>query len=111
MTFQWTATARHADIVLPATTAYERNDIEQVGDYSLSSILAMKQVIDPVFEARNDYDIFADIASRLGKGDAFTEGKSEMDWIRSFYERAMIGARGKGMEMPVFDAFWKSTTR
>ena len=33
--FQWTATARHADIVLPATTTYERNDIEQVGDYSL----------------------------------------------------------------------------
>ena len=24
---QWTATARHADIVLPATTSYERNDI------------------------------------------------------------------------------------
>jgi trimethylamine-N-oxide reductase (cytochrome c) len=106
--FQWTATARRADIVLPATTAFERNDIEQIGDFSLSSILAMKQVIEPVFEARNDYDIFADIASRLGKGDAFTEGKSEMDWIRSFYERAMIGARGKGMEMPVFDAFWKS---
>jgi trimethylamine-N-oxide reductase (cytochrome c) len=106
--FQWTATARRADIVLPATTSFERNDIEQIGDFSLSSILAMKQVIEPVFEARNDYDIFADIASRLGKGDAFTEGKSEMDWIRSFYERATIGARGKGMEMPVFDAFWKS---
>jgi trimethylamine-N-oxide reductase (cytochrome c) len=68
----------------------------------------MKKVIEPVFEARNDYDIFADIATRLGKGDAFTEGKSEMDWIRSFYEGAMIGARGKGMEMPVFDVFWRS---
>jgi trimethylamine-N-oxide reductase (cytochrome c) len=46
--FQWTATARHADIVLPATTSYERNDIEQIGDYSLSYILAMKKVIEPV---------------------------------------------------------------
>jgi trimethylamine-N-oxide reductase (cytochrome c) len=70
--FQWTATARHADIVLPATTSYERNDIEQIGDYSPSYILAMKKVIEPVFEARNDYDIFAAIADRLGKGDAFT---------------------------------------
>jgi trimethylamine-N-oxide reductase (cytochrome c) len=106
--FQWTATARRADIVLPATTSYERNDIEQIGDYSLSHIIAMKKVVEPVFEARNDYDIFADIAERIGKREAFTEGKSEMDWIRSFYESAMVEARGKGMEMPVFDAFWHS---
>jgi trimethylamine-N-oxide reductase (cytochrome c) len=106
--FQWTATARHADIVLPCTSAYERNDIEQIGDYSLSHILAMKQVIAPVFEARNDYDIFADIATRLGHGDAFTQGRSEMDWIRAFYEAALVEARGKGIEMPVFDVFWNT---
>ena len=106
--FQWTATARRADIVLPATTAYERNDIEQIGDYALSSILAMKKVIDPVFEARSDYDIFADISARLGKGDDFTQGRSEMDWIRAFYEGARVQARGKGMEMPVFEVFWQT---
>jgi len=106
--FQWTATARHADIVLPATTSYERNDIEQVGDYTLTHIVAMKKVIEPVFEARNDYDIFADISERIGKRDQFTEGKSEMDWIRSFYEAARGAARGKFIEMPVFDAFWNS---
>jgi len=106
--FQWTATARRADIVLPATSSYERNDIEQVGTYSLSHIMAMKKVIEPVFEARNDYDIFAEIAKRLGKGEAFTEGRSEMDWIRSFYQAALIEARAKGIEMPVFDAFWQS---
>jgi len=106
--FQWTATARRADIVLPATTTYERNDIEQIGDFSLSSIIAMKQVINPLFEARNDYDIFADITERLGERDAFTEGRTEMDWIRSFYEAARVEARGKGMEMPVFEVFWKS---
>lgn len=106
--FQWTATARRADIVLPATTSYERNDIEQIGDYALSHILAMKKVIEPMYEARSDYDIFAAISERLGKGDAFTEGKTEMDWIRSFYEMARVEARGKGMEMPIFDVFWKT---
>lgn len=45
---QWTATARHADIALLATTPYERNDIEQVGDYSLKAIVAMKKIIEPV---------------------------------------------------------------
>ena len=29
----WTPTARMADIVLPATTSYERNDLTMAGDY------------------------------------------------------------------------------
>ena len=106
--FQWTATARRADIILPATTSYERNDIEQVGDYSLTHLLAMKKLIEPMFEARNDYDIFADIADRLGTKAAFTQGRTEMDWIRSFYEAARVQARAKSIEMPIFDAFWNS---
>ncbi len=106
--FQWTATARRADIILPATTSYERNDIEQVGDYSLTHVLAMKKLIEPMFEARDDYDIFADIAERLGTKAAFTQGRTEMDWIRSFYEAACVQARAKSIEMPVFDAFWNS---
>lgn len=105
--FQWTPTARHADIVLPATTAYERNDIETVGDYASRAIMAMKKVIDPVFEARTDYDIFADIAKRLGKEKEFTEDKAEMDWIKSFYEDAQKQAQAKSIDMPDFDTFWK----
>ncbi len=107
--FQWTATARHADIVLPATTSYERNDIEHVGDYSMRAIMAMKKLVEPMFEARSDYDIFAAIAKRLGKEKEFTEGKSEMDWIRSFYEAALTQAKAKKVEMPGFDAFWNGT--
>ncbi|HAT87181.1 MAG TPA: trimethylamine-N-oxide reductase TorA, partial [Rhizobiales bacterium] len=105
--FQWTATARHADIVLPATTSYERNDIEHIGDYSLKAILAMKKVIDPVFEARNDFDIFAEIADRLGKKDAFTEGKDELEWIKSFYDEAVKQGEAKNIEVPDFESFWK----
>ncbi|MBK1663024.1 trimethylamine-N-oxide reductase TorA [Rhodospirillum rubrum] len=105
--FQWTATARHADIVLPATTSYERNDIEQIGDYALSSVLAMKKVVEPVFEARSDFDILAAVAERLGTRDAFTEGKDEMGWIKEFYENALGQAKAKGVTMPDFETFWK----
>ncbi len=105
--FQWTATARHADIVLPATTSYERNDVEQYGDYSLKAIIAMKKIIEPMYEARSDFDIFADLASRLGAGDAFTEGKDEMDWLQEFYKSAEDQAKAKGAEIPSFDNFWE----
>ena len=48
----WNATARLADIVLPATTTLERNDI---GASSRDSyIFAMQQAIEPVGGARND---------------------------------------------------------
>jgi trimethylamine-N-oxide reductase (cytochrome c) len=105
--FQWTPTARHADIVLPATTSYERNDIEAVGDYSGRAIMAMKKVIDPVFESRSDYDIFAALADKFGKSKEFSEGKSEMDWIKSFYNDAQTQAKAKNIAMPDFDDFWK----
>ncbi len=106
--FQWTATARHADIVLPATTSYERDDISVIGDYAMSHILAMKKVIDPVFEAKSDYDIFTAIAQKMGQGYTYPEGKRPIDWIRGFYDAAKIESRARGMEMPVFEAFWES---
>ncbi|WP_319529863.1 trimethylamine-N-oxide reductase TorA [uncultured Cohaesibacter sp.] len=105
--FQWTPTARHADIVLPATTAYERNDIEHVGDYSMRAIIAMKKVIDPVFEARTDLDIFTEIADRLGKKKEFTEDKDEMGWIKAFYEEAIKQGEAKNIDVPDFDTFWE----
>ena len=62
----WTPTARMADIVLPATTSYERNDLTMSGDYSMMNIYPMKQAVEPQFEAKNDYDIFVELAKRAG---------------------------------------------
>ena len=81
----WTATARHADIVLPATTSLERNDIG--GARRDKFIIAMQQAIEPVGEARNDFDIFSDLAQRLGVAEAYTQGRDEMAWLRHLYER------------------------
>jgi biotin/methionine sulfoxide reductase len=101
----WTATARHADLVLPATTTLERNDI---GGASRDPIvLAMHKLVDPVGEARNDMDIFADLAARLGVGDAFTEGRGEFDWIRLAWARIRDALGRRGIETPVFEAFWE----
>ncbi|WP_321504463.1 trimethylamine-N-oxide reductase TorA [Breoghania sp.] len=105
--FQWTATARHADIVLPATTSYERNDMEQIGSYSNSGIVAMKKVVEPIGEARNDFDIFAAICAKLGKEQEFTEGKSEMEWLKGFFGIAESAAKAKNLDFPNFDDFWK----
>ncbi len=75
--FHWTAAARFADLVQPATTSYERNDIENVGDYAAKALFAMKKLIEPMFEARKDLDVVADASDRLGAGDAFSDGKDD----------------------------------
>lgn len=103
----WTPTARMADIVLPATTSYERNDLTMSGDYSMMNIFPMKQVVEPQFEAKNDYDIFAELAKRAGKENEFTEGKTEMQWLKGFYQTAFDAARKNRVIMPKFEKFWE----
>jgi len=77
-----TPTARYCDVVLPTTTFLERNDIvfPDGGNFLLFS----NQAIPPLPEARNDYDIFCDLADRLGFLAEFSEGKGEEEWLRIF---------------------------
>jgi biotin/methionine sulfoxide reductase len=100
----WTPTARHADIVLPATTTLERNDVG--GSSRDSFILAMHRAIDPIGEARNDFDIFRSLAGRLGYELAFTEDRDEMGWCQWVYDQVRASAAANGIALPGFQQFW-----
>jgi biotin/methionine sulfoxide reductase len=99
----WTATARHADIVLPATTSLERNDLG--GAPRDRFVIAMHKAIDPVGDARNDFYIFRDLARRLGCEEAFAEGRDETVWLRHLYDT--FRERAQSNLVPEFDAFWE----
>lgn len=79
----WTATAKRADVVLPSTTPLERRDIG--GSPREDFLFLMDQVIEPVGEARDDYDIFRGLAARLGAEHEFTEGRNAEQWLEHFY--------------------------
>ncbi len=101
----WTSVARHADIVLPATTTLERNDI---GSSSRDRFVrAMHQAIPPVGQARNDADFLADIADALGYRAAFTEQRDEMAWLTHMYGRWRQACAAQGIEVPDFATFWE----
>jgi biotin/methionine sulfoxide reductase len=102
----WNPAAKHADIVLPATTTMERNDI--LATEGQRYFIAMKQVIAPVHGARNDFDVFAELADRLGFGAAYTEGRDEMGWLRHMYETARAETAKRGIVQPDFETFWQS---
>jgi biotin/methionine sulfoxide reductase len=102
----WTATARHADIVLPCTMTLEREDI--AGSTTDPLLVAMHALSAPYGEARDDYSIFAGLAERLGKGEEFTEGRDARGWLRHLYERTRAALAERGLPAPDFDAFWEA---
>ena len=101
----WTPAAKRADIVLPCTTTLERNDIASSNFDRF--VIANQRAIDPVGEARSEYDIYTDLAERLGFAEAFTEGRGEMGWLRHLYDVYRQRVAKDGIEMPGFDAFWE----
>ncbi|MBT2326591.1 molybdopterin-dependent oxidoreductase [Variovorax paradoxus] len=101
----WTATARHADIVLPCTMTLEREDIGATPTDPL--VLAMHRIAEPHGLARDDYDIFCDLARRLGGLEAFSEGRNTRQWLAHLYERTRAGLEALGLEAPDFETFWQ----
>ncbi|MGD8403687.1 MAG: molybdopterin-dependent oxidoreductase [Anaerolineales bacterium] len=75
-----TPTARFADIVLPACTQFETWGVEDGWKYSDEVILQPK-LVEPPGECKSDYQICADIAERLGIGEAYTKGRDEKAWV------------------------------
>ena len=100
----WTPTAKAADIVFPVTTTLERDDIGYAAPERY--MVAMRRVIAPIGEARDDFEIFADIAERLGKREDFTEGRTAQEWVRHLYDECLDRAHKAGVPLPDFDAFW-----
>ncbi|MFV0513801.1 MAG: molybdopterin-dependent oxidoreductase [Jhaorihella sp.] len=100
----WTATARHADIVLPATTTLERNDIAAS---ARDRFISASHATLPAPEgARDDYAIFSALAERLGALDGFTEGRDVEAWLRHLYGQARQQAASLDVTLPDFEEFW-----
>ena len=71
---QLTADAAYADVVLPATTMFEIDSYMVYGPL----FRLRERLIEPVGEARNDYRIMAELARRLGCGEAYPQSEEEL---------------------------------
>jgi trimethylamine-N-oxide reductase (cytochrome c) len=90
--------AKFADIILPACTSFERWDISEfggAGGYVLDAqtqmnhrvVLLQHKCIEPLGESKSDYDIFLELSKRLGLGTYYSEGMSELDWVKPGFPR------------------------
>lgn len=93
-----TPSAKFADVLLPADSSVERNDI----GYPWSGedyIIFGNKAVDPPFECRHDYWWLSRVAEKMGVGREFTEGKTEEDWLKQI----IADARAKDPEFPSYD--------
>jgi biotin/methionine sulfoxide reductase len=102
----WTSTARHADIVLPATMSIERDDFG--AGRNDPHFFPMPALTEPAGEARDDYAIFAALEDRLGLEQAFTEGRSVRQWLEHLYAGWAHRMAARGCSVPGFEDFWRS---
>jgi len=102
----WTPAAKMADIVLPATTTLERDDIFYAAREPV--IAAMKSAQAPTGEARDDYAIFAELSRMLDIEQAFTEGLDARGWLERLYGdwRGKLADRAD-VALPPFEDFWR----
>jgi len=82
-----TPTARYCDVVLPATTFLERADIVFP---ETNHLLYSHRVIEPVGQAKNDYDIFCDLADRFGFAQEYSQGRNAEQWLEHFLDNSDI---------------------
>ncbi len=101
----WTASAWMADIVLPVCTSAERNDIDS--DSVGTAIVPIKAAIKPLYESKEPFAIFSEIAKAVGIEEEFTMGKTSLELIEDSYEVARRRSKDNGIEMPGFEEFWE----
>jgi molybdopterin guanine dinucleotide-containing S/N-oxide reductase-like protein len=92
-----------ADIILPACTSFERWDIGEwmnVGPAYVHHMQAQAnhrvitmqhKCIEPLGESKSDYNIFLELAQRLGLGAMYSEGgNSDLDWCKRVFDSSDV---------------------
>lgn len=101
-----TPSCRYADILLPDILGPETNDAAcQGGSHGdVACMLAIQKAVEPQYEQKSSWEICRLIARELGLEDAYTEGRTQEEWVRWCYDET----RKKVPELPDFETFWKN---
>jgi molybdopterin guanine dinucleotide-containing S/N-oxide reductase-like protein len=76
-----------ADIILPANTTFEVEDIVLNLTLEVPNVTLQRQAIQPIGESKSDYEIVLEVAGKLGLYDKVSGGKTVEEWIKHVYNR------------------------
>jgi molybdopterin guanine dinucleotide-containing S/N-oxide reductase-like protein len=78
----------YADIILPANTTLEVEDIvtnTRQGPH-FQSVALQEKAIEPIGESKSDYEVVLEVAKKLDMGEQFTEGKTTLDLEKEVFK-------------------------
>ena len=99
----WNTLAKRSDIVLPCTIPLERGDIMMTPRDPY--VVSMSKLIEPYGKAKNDFEIFAGIARKMGVEEKFTEGRNQEEWQKWIYKQTYERAAAADIKMPSYEKF------
>ena len=99
----WTATARHADIVLPVAAPQERTDFG-AGTQD-NALVPMPKAIEPPGEARSEFEIFTALERRLSLGTRFSRRLTAEEWQEEMWAEMQERAGARGVNLPSWQTF------
>ncbi|EAR56782.1 putaive anaerobic dimethyl sulfoxide reductase, subunit A [Photobacterium sp. SKA34] len=101
-----TSSAKYADIVLPDCTTSEQSDFCMDGAAaSMPYFIFASQAIKPRFECKPIYDIMTGVAKRMGVEKAFTEGRTQEEWLQWMYAETV--KQNNDPHLPDYDTMRK----
>lgn len=98
--------SKYADILLPDSFRFEQVSMIGTGG-DTAYMTAGQPCTSPKYERKNPYEIATLISREMGTEEAFTEGKSQEEWIQELYEQdreldPALPTYDEAMEMGVF---------
>ena len=99
----WTASARHADIVLPVAASLERTDFG-AGTQD-NAVIPMPRAIEPVGQAREEFWIYCELERRLALEARFSAGKTARQWLDGMWCELRDTAQANGYDIPELETF------
>ena len=107
-----TPSARYSDLVLPATSMLESDNI--VTPWNQGNFIGFcNKIVEPVGESRFEFDWLYEVAENLGLADSFACGhKDYNEWMRNIYEaykqnQSNAVAKHQENPMPSYDELKK----
>ncbi|MBT5837772.1 MAG: molybdopterin-dependent oxidoreductase, partial [Rhodospirillaceae bacterium] len=80
----------YSDLILPAQTSYEHEDLITVQRSDVLAMFYQDQAVEPVGESKSDFEIHRMIGQRLGLDEAFPPVE---EWLQAAYEKTLAATK------------------
>ena len=92
----WQSETNFGDVILPASTNFEHQDLSEwtaPGGYGHGNagtnhrvMIFQHKCIEPLWESKPDWQIYRELARRLGFLEEYDEGNTEEEWMRKIFD-------------------------